>query len=65
MSIIGCILITEIDLIPVSIAIPMQTFFDSIHIAYQKKNIDNIKIDSDVGFDFFDSSVRSSLNCYK
>lgn len=35
---------------------PMQTFFDSMHIAYQK-NIDNIKIDSDIGFDFVDSSV--------
>ncbi|OCA05761.1 hypothetical protein wTpre_988 [Wolbachia endosymbiont of Trichogramma pretiosum] len=43
MSIIGCILITEIDLIPVSIAIPMQTFFDSIHIAYQKKILITLK----------------------
>lgn len=47
-------LTTELDLIPVSTA--MQTFFDSMHIAYQK-NIDNIKIDSDIGFDFVDSSV--------
>ncbi|RDD34903.1 putative transposase [Wolbachia endosymbiont of Cylisticus convexus] len=57
MSIIGCILTIELDLIQVSIAMAMQTFFDSMHIAYQK-NIDNIKTDSDIGFDFVDSSVR-------
>lgn len=36
---------------------PMQTFFDSMHIAYQK-NIDSIKQDADIGFDFVNSSVR-------
>ncbi|WP_410543462.1 hypothetical protein [Wolbachia endosymbiont of Frankliniella intonsa] len=36
---------------------PMQTFFDSMHIAYQK-NIDSIKQDADFGFDFVNSSVR-------
>ncbi len=46
----------ELDLILVSIAMAMQTFFDSMHIAYQK-NIDNIRTDSDIGFDFVDSSV--------
>lgn len=35
---------------------PMQTFFDSMHIAYQK-NIDSIKQDADFGFDFVNSSV--------
>ncbi|MFL3877180.1 hypothetical protein wTkk_001121 [Wolbachia endosymbiont of Trichogramma kaykai] len=60
--VIGCILITEIELIPVSIAMPMQTFFDSMSIAYQKKNIDNIKTDSDISFELVNSSVRSSLN---
>ncbi len=54
---IGCILTIELDLIQVNIATAMQTFFDNMHIAYQK-NIDNIKIDSDIGFDFVDSSVR-------
>lgn len=34
---------------------PMQTFFDSMHIAYQK-NIDSIKQDADFGFDFVNSS---------
>jgi hypothetical protein len=34
----------------------MQTFFDSMHIAYQK-NIDNIKQDADFGFDYLNFSV--------
>ncbi|GFR25196.1 uncharacterized protein YlbG [Trichonephila clavata] len=36
---------------------PMQTFFDSMHIAYQK-NIDSIKQDADFGFDFVNSSTK-------
>ncbi|OAM05218.1 MAG: hypothetical protein TV41_00910 [Wolbachia endosymbiont of Dactylopius coccus] len=35
---------------------PMQTFLDSKHIAFQK-NISNIKTETDISFNFVDSSV--------
>ncbi|KLT22840.1 transposase [Wolbachia endosymbiont of Armadillidium vulgare str. wVulC] len=47
---IGCILTIDLDHIRVNIA--MQTFFDSMHVAFQK-NISSIKQNADINFQFF------------
>ncbi len=64
MLIIGCVLTMKQDRIQVNIAMAMQTFLDSKHIAFQK-NISSITQETDISFDYLNSSVRLSLVFYR
>uniref|UniRef100_A0A3B0J0R4 Uncharacterized protein n=1 Tax=Wolbachia endosymbiont of Aleurodicus floccissimus TaxID=2152762 RepID=A0A3B0J0R4_9RICK len=56
-SIIGCVLTMRAGLTQVNTAMPIQTFLDSKHIAFQK-NISNIKKEPDISFQFFCQLIR-------
>ncbi len=49
MLITGCVLTMRQGLTQANIAMPMQTFLDSKHIAFQK-NISSIKQEHDISF---------------